>query len=259
MPRHAETGFCCGAGGARMWMEEHLGKRVNHERVDEALSMDAATIATGCPFCRVMLTDGVGDRGKADEVEVVDVAQLLLASLDRSTLTLPEKGTAARLAAAAAPAIAPPKPAPQPEPVVAAAPSTAAAPAAPAVPAAPAAPAKGLGIAAGAKRPGAKKSAPATPEAAAPAAPVAETAAPEAPAAEATSPAQPVKGLGIAAGAKRPGAKKSTPAAAPAESAATPEPAAEPAAAPAEATEVKGPEVKGLGIARGARPPGKRS
>ncbi|WP_293223500.1 heterodisulfide reductase-related iron-sulfur binding cluster, partial [Mycolicibacterium sp.] len=46
MPRHAETGFCCGAGGARMWMEEHLGKRVNHERVDEALTLDPTTIAT---------------------------------------------------------------------------------------------------------------------------------------------------------------------------------------------------------------------
>ena len=86
MPRHAERGFCCGAGGARMWMEEHLGKRVNHERVDEALTLDATTIATGCPFCRVMLTDGVGDRGKAEEVEVVDVAQLLLGSLDRKAI-----------------------------------------------------------------------------------------------------------------------------------------------------------------------------
>ena len=264
MPRHAETGFCCGAGGARMWMEEHIGKRVNHERVDEALSMDSTTIATGCPFCRVMLTDGVGDRGKAEEVEVVDVAQLLLGSLDRSTLTLPEKGTAAKLAAAAAPAIAPSKPAPTPEPVAAAPVATAAtvAPAAPAAPSAPAAPAKGLGMAAGAKRPGAKKSAPVTAEAATPAAPVAE--APVAPVAEPT--AQPVKGLGIAAGAKRPGAKKSAPAAAPAEPAApaatgpvaeqapTADPTPEPAAAPVDA-----PEVKGLGIAKGARPPGKRT
>ena len=75
-------------------MEEHLGKRVNHERVDEALTLDATTIATGCPFCRVMLTDGVGDRGKAEEVEVVDVAQLLLGSLNRKAITLPEKGAA---------------------------------------------------------------------------------------------------------------------------------------------------------------------
>ena len=101
-----------------MWMEEHLGKRVNHDRVDEALTLDPTTIATGCPFCRVMLGDGVGDRGKAEQVEVVDVAQLLLGSLDRSALSLPEKGTAAKLAAAAAPAKpAPSTPAPKPEPV----------------------------------------------------------------------------------------------------------------------------------------------
>ena len=81
-------------------MEEHLGSRVNHNRVDEALTLDPATIATGCPFCRVMLSDGVGDRGKSESVEVVDVAQLLLGPLDRGTLTLPEKGTAATLAAA---------------------------------------------------------------------------------------------------------------------------------------------------------------
>ena len=250
MPRHAETGFCCGAGGARMWMEEHLGKRVNHERVDEALNLDPTTIATGCPFCRVMLSDGVGDRGKAEQVEVVDVAQLLLGSLDRSALTLPAKGTAAALAAASAPAVAPaaPQAAPQPEPV-AAAPATAAT--APAAPAAPVAPAKGLGIASGAKRPGAKKAAPATADVTAPV--IADAAAP-APAAEPEAPAQPVKGLGIAAGAKRPGAKKAAPAAAPTEPApqAT-APASEPAAAPADT-----PGVKGLGIAKGARPPGKR-
>ena len=269
MPRHAERGFCCGAGGARMWMEEHLGERVNHNRVDEALTLDATTIATGCPFCRVMLTDGVGDRGKAEQVEVVDVAQLLLGSLDRSAITLPEKGAAAALAAASAPAIKPaaPKaePVPAPEPVAVA---PAAAPAAPAAaPAAPAAPAKGLGIAAGAKRPGAKKGAPATAEAAAPAAPAAPAAeAPSAPAPTAPAePAAPVKGLGIAPGAKRPGAKKAAaapaaepaPAAAPAQAA----PAAESAPSPAPATEavVEAPPVKGLGIAKGARPPGKRN
>ncbi len=286
MPRHAETGFCCGAGGARMWMEEHLGSRVNHNRVDEALTLDPATIATGCPFCRVMLSDGVGDRGKSESVEVVDVAQLLLGSLDRGTLTLPEKGTAAKLAAATvkqAPVVTPPAP----EPVAAAraaAPTAPAAPAAPAkglgiaagakrpgakksapaaeapaadaaaaptAPAAPAAPAKGLGIAAGAKRPGAKKAAPVTAEAAAPAA--------ETPAA---APAAPAKGLGIAPGARRPGAKKAPAAAAPAEAAAPaaePAPVAETAPTAEPATEApSGPPVKGLGIAKGARPPGKR-
>ena len=266
MPRHAERGFCCGAGGARMWMEEHLGKRVNHERVDEALALDPATIATGCPFCRVMLSDGVGDRGKADEVEVVDVAQLLLGSLDRDALVLPTKGTAAALAAATAPAVKPPAPKPAPELVPATA-APAAAPTAAAPASAPAeAPVKGLGIAGGAKRPGAKKAAPA--QAAAPAASAAAevTAAPTAAAAPAAVEA-PAKGLGIAAGARRPGAKKAAaPAAAPEaaapavvaeESSASTAPAAPAPEAPAQATEQ--PEVKGLGMAKGARPPGKRT
>lgn len=188
MPRHADRSFCCGAGGARMWMEEHIGKRINHERVDEALATDATAIATACPFCRVMVTDGVNDRQEEagrSGVEVLDVAQVLLGSLDHDKAQLPAKGTAAKQAQERAPKAAPKAAAPV-TPVEA----PAEAPQAPA-PAAPAAPVKGLGMAAGAKRPGAKKAAPT------PAAPAA--------------PAAPVKGLGIAAGAKRPGAKKTPP------------------------------------------------
>ena len=112
MPRHAERSFCCGAGGARMWMEEHIGKRINHERVDEALATGAGTIATACPFCRVMVTDGVNDRQEEagrSGVEVLDVAQVLLASLDYDKATLPEKGTAAK-EASERPTSGPPKP-----------------------------------------------------------------------------------------------------------------------------------------------------
>ncbi len=86
MPRHGERSMCCGAGGARMWMEENIGKRINIDRVDEALSTDPKKIATGCPFCRVMLTDGVTARqesGQGEGVEVVDVAQLMLSSITR--------------------------------------------------------------------------------------------------------------------------------------------------------------------------------
>ncbi|OBK16500.1 heterodisulfide reductase-related iron-sulfur binding cluster [Mycobacterium asiaticum] len=362
MPRHAERSFCCGAGGARMWMEEHIGKRINHERVDEALATNAATVAVACPFCRVMVTDGVNDRQEEagrSGVEVLDVAQVLLNSLDRDSVKLPEKGTAAKEAeqraaqaekakpkasAPAAPAEAETKTEPAEEvsaktaekPAAAApvkglgvaggakkpgkkgaAAPAAEASAAPATPATPAAPAKGLGIAGGAKRPGAKKAAaPAadkaadkveeTPKAAATEAPTKglglaagakrpgakKTAAPAAepakaepakaepakaePAeaseasAEPTKPSAPVKGLGIAAGAKRPGAKKSAPAASAPAAEAKPEPtAAKPeakaeatppaednsdTAAPAKPTE----QVKGLGLAKGARPPGKR-
>jgi Fe-S oxidoreductase len=86
MPRHADRSFCCGAGGARMWMEEKIGRRINLERVDEALGTGAAKIATGCPFCRVMLSDGLTQRQSEDhgtQVEILDVAQLLLASVKR--------------------------------------------------------------------------------------------------------------------------------------------------------------------------------
>ncbi|MGB2718936.1 MAG: (Fe-S)-binding protein [Rhodococcus sp. (in: high G+C Gram-positive bacteria)] len=86
MPRHGERSMCCGAGGARMWMEENIGKRINIDRVDEALATNPKKIATGCPFCRVMLTDGVTARqegGAHEGVEVVDVAQLMLESITR--------------------------------------------------------------------------------------------------------------------------------------------------------------------------------
>jgi Fe-S oxidoreductase len=82
MPRNSDRGFCCGAGGARMWMEEKIGKRVNTERTEEAIGTGAQTIAIGCPFCRVMLSDGVAevqsDVEREEQVQVVDVAQLLL-------------------------------------------------------------------------------------------------------------------------------------------------------------------------------------
>ncbi|MDF9814588.1 (Fe-S)-binding protein [Streptomyces sp. SPB162] len=85
MHRHKERGFCCGAGGARMWMEERIGKRINNERVDEALSLNPDIVSTACPFCLVMLSDSVNGKkndGKAKEnLQVVDVSQLLLQSV----------------------------------------------------------------------------------------------------------------------------------------------------------------------------------
>jgi Fe-S oxidoreductase len=94
MPRHADRSFCCGAGGARMWMEEKIGKRINLERVDEALDTGAEKIATGCPFCRVMLSDGLTQRQNEDRgenVEVLDVSQLLLAAVKRGDPAPDEK------------------------------------------------------------------------------------------------------------------------------------------------------------------------
>ncbi len=85
MHRCKDRGFCCGAGGARMWMEERIGKRINTERVDEALETDPDTVSTACPFCLVMLGDAINEKknsGAAKEsLEVVDVAQLLIKSV----------------------------------------------------------------------------------------------------------------------------------------------------------------------------------
>ncbi|MFL6088614.1 MAG: (Fe-S)-binding protein [Aeromicrobium sp.] len=87
MPRHGEKSFCCGAGGARMWMEETIGERINVNRTQEAVATGADEIAVGCPFCNVMLSDGLTAQqaeGKAGEnVKIIDVAQMLLASVRR--------------------------------------------------------------------------------------------------------------------------------------------------------------------------------
>ncbi|CAL9296626.1 MULTISPECIES: (Fe-S)-binding protein [unclassified Streptomyces] len=99
MHRHKERGFCCGAGGARMWMEERIGKRINTERVDEALSLNPDIVSTACPFCLVMLTDSVNGKkneGQAKEsLQVVDVAQLLLESVKTPAAESPESDEAA--------------------------------------------------------------------------------------------------------------------------------------------------------------------
>ena len=85
MERNSERSFCCGAGGARMWMEETIGERINVNRTNEAVGTGADQIAVGCPFCRVMLSDGLTAMQAAgdarEEVEVLDVAQMLLASV----------------------------------------------------------------------------------------------------------------------------------------------------------------------------------
>jgi Fe-S oxidoreductase len=87
MPRHGSTSFCCGAGGARMWVEETLGNRINENRTAEALDTGAEKIGAACPFCLVMLKDGVTTAQSEDKapesVEVTEISQLLLESVKR--------------------------------------------------------------------------------------------------------------------------------------------------------------------------------
>ncbi|OZC75336.1 Fe-S oxidoreductase [Rhodococcus sp. 06-462-5] len=256
MPRHGERSMCCGAGGARMWMEENIGKRINIDRVDEALATNPKKIATGCPFCRVMLTDGVTARqegGAHEGVEVVDVAQLMLESITRVESSVlaenikviprertPQEELATENAAEVEEAE---RIAPVEEPAEAKS-----APAAPAPKAGGGLKMKGLAKAPGAKAPGSATKAEESTEDAAPA-------------------AKP-KGLGMAGGkapggkglqmkGKAPGAKAAAPAPAPA-------PAETPAAAEAPATAETSestPSVKpkGLAVKSGFKKPGAKA
>ncbi|MFD3596706.1 heterodisulfide reductase-related iron-sulfur binding cluster [Nocardia sp. NPDC058640] len=243
MPRHAERSMCCGAGGARMWMEEQLGKRINVDRVDEALSTNPTKIATGCPFCRVMLNDGVTARqeqGQGEGVEVVDVSQLILDSITR----IDASQLSANLVVVQEPKVEA-EPEPEPEPVVEAAPAAAAAKTAPAggglgMKGAAKAPGGGLGMKGAAKAPGGglgMKGAAKAPGAKAPAADATPTAE-----------AAPAKGLGMKGGAKAPGGGLGMKGGAKAPGAKATEAATETAAPAA--------PVKGLGMKGGAKAPG---
>ena len=85
MKRCREKSFCCGAGGARMWLEETIGKRINMERTDEALTTGADVVTTACPYCMIMLDDAVRANNKEEEVRVLDLSQLVEESLSTPT------------------------------------------------------------------------------------------------------------------------------------------------------------------------------
>jgi Fe-S oxidoreductase len=78
MKRNKSRGFCCGAGGGRMFLEDEEGGRINEERTKEALSTNADTVASACPFCMTMITDGVKQFEKSDDVSVKDIAEIIL-------------------------------------------------------------------------------------------------------------------------------------------------------------------------------------
>jgi Fe-S oxidoreductase len=77
MVRNHQRSFCCGAGGGRMWMEESVGKRINLERVQEALKLQPQTIGVGCPYCLTMFEDGIKDEKADTGVKVLDVAEIV--------------------------------------------------------------------------------------------------------------------------------------------------------------------------------------
>jgi Fe-S oxidoreductase len=80
-PLSRERAMCCGAGGGRMWMEEHIGTRINVARVERALPLAPKTIATACPYCAVMVSDGLAAVGQGETIETRDLAELVAAAL----------------------------------------------------------------------------------------------------------------------------------------------------------------------------------
>jgi len=79
-----EKAMCCGAGGARMWLEESIGKRINVLRVEQALPQSPRMIVTACPYCAVMMADGIAALGKDDAIETRDLAELVATAMVRS-------------------------------------------------------------------------------------------------------------------------------------------------------------------------------
>ena len=89
MDRHLDKSFCCGAGGARMWMEEDIGDRINNMRTDQAIAVKADTIAVACPFCLTMLSDGIKDKQMSEKMVSLDIAEIVLKSMGMEEVKVP--------------------------------------------------------------------------------------------------------------------------------------------------------------------------
>ncbi len=79
--RNHQKGFCCGAGGGRMWLEEHIGKRINNERTDQLVATGAKTFGVGCPFCLTMISDGIKNANLDESHKVLDLAEIVATQL----------------------------------------------------------------------------------------------------------------------------------------------------------------------------------
>jgi len=77
MERNLDKSFCCGAGGARMWMEEDIGERINDLRTDQAMAVKAEAVAVACPFCLTMISDGIKDRQMTEKMVSLDIAEIV--------------------------------------------------------------------------------------------------------------------------------------------------------------------------------------
>ena len=81
MDRHHQRSCCCGAGGGRMWMEEHIGTRINQMRTDQAIEVNAQLVGTACPYCLTMLVDGIKEKGKEETMAACDLSELVNQSI----------------------------------------------------------------------------------------------------------------------------------------------------------------------------------
>ena len=77
LARSRENSFCCGGGGGQMWLETDANTRINHRRLDDVLQADCNIVATACPYCLLMFDDAIRSKGKGEEVQVLDIAEIL--------------------------------------------------------------------------------------------------------------------------------------------------------------------------------------